>query len=133
MLESVKSLFTAYGFRAASIIVATVVIVNLIKKPIMKKAVSVLEKYGYGKTVVTRNFTYLPAAVAFILNFAVEIVVKKFNFYRIDYGEMVSSAVLYGALAIALYESVKIQLKAYAAKSAAPEPEPEKKDGDGEG
>ena len=108
IINSVSKLFGTYGFRSATIVIATVVIVNLIKKPIVKKAERLAADCGLDKSIVTKYITVLPVAVAFVLN--------KFAVFNIDYAAVATSAVLYGGLAIATYESVKKQLEAYAAK-----------------
>ena len=122
-INSVKQLFTAYGFRAGAIIVATVIIVNLLKKPILKKGEVLIKKLGGDKSVISKNFVYLPVGVAFILNFAVEVIACQFNFNMLDFESLCAAALLYGGLAVSVYETVKIQLKAYIAKKTS---EPEK-------
>ena len=114
IINSIRNLFTTYGFRCASIVVATILIVNLIKKPIVKKANDLAQKSGMDKSVVTKNLTFLPVAVAFVLETVVTLVCAKFDFLALDFGRITSCAVTYGALAIATYESVKKHLEAYA-------------------
>lgn len=120
ILNSLRSLFSAYGFRAAVTVLLTVVVVNLIKKPIVKKAQSLMETCGYDKSAVTKNITWMPVAVAFVIDLITELALCRFDVFTVDYGAVASEAVLYGALAIATYESVKKQLEAYAAKKNAP-------------
>ena len=119
VLSEVKNLFSAYGLKAVIIIVLTVLIVNLIKKPIVKKFVAVVEKNGYDKSLVTKNFAYITFLVAIFLEFIAQIIISKFNFYILDFASVLSAGVLYGGLAIALYETVKAELKAYASKNNA--------------
>ena len=116
IVNSIKSLFENYGFRAASIVVATVIIVNFVKKPIVRRAELVADKAGVDKSVITKYITALPVAVAFIIEFFVSLVAGGFNVFTVDYATVLSRAVLYGALAVATYESVKKQMEAYAAK-----------------
>ncbi len=116
IVNSMKSLFENYGFRAASIVVATVIIVNFVKKPIVRRAELVADKAGVDKSVITKYITALPVAVAFIIEFFVSLVAGGFNVFTVDYAAVLSRAVLYGALAVATYESVKKQMEAYAAK-----------------
>ena len=116
VVNSIKSLFENYGFRAASVVVATVIVVNVIKKPIVSKAERVAEKSGVDKSVITKYITVLPVAVAFVIEFFVSLVTGGFDVFTIDYAAVLSRAVLYGALAVATYESVKKQMEAYAAK-----------------
>ena len=116
IINSIRSLFSTYGFRATAVIVATIILVNLIKKPIISKAKKSQAKTGVDKSVITKNITALPVVVAFALEFIIEMVVSNFNFAVIDFGTVVANAVLYGALAVATYEGVKKQLEAYSAK-----------------
>lgn len=116
IINSVSKLFGTYGFRSATIVIATVVIVNLIKKPIVKKAERLAADCGLDKSIVTKYITVLPVGVAFVLELLTELVLNKFAVFNIDYAAVATSAVLYGGLAIATYESVKKQLEAYAAK-----------------
>ena len=114
IINSIRNLFTTYGFRCASIAVATILIVNLIKKPIVKKANELMQKSGIDKSVVTKNITFLPVVVAFVLETLVTLVCAKFDFLALDFGYIASCSVMYGALSIATYESVKKHLEAYA-------------------
>ena len=116
IINSIRSLFSTYGFRATAVIVATIIIVNLIKKPIVAKAKQIQAQSGVDKAVITKNITALPVLVAFALELLIEITINKFNFAVIDFSALVANAVLYGALAVATYEGVKKQLEAYSAK-----------------
>ena len=123
IVNSVRSLFANYGFRAASIVIATVIIVNIIKKPIVRKAVSISERLGTDKAVITKYITALPVAVAFVIEFIVSLATAGFDFFAVDYATVLSRAVLYGALAVATYESVKKQMEAYAAAKTSVKPD----------
>lgn len=116
IIQSIARLFTSYGFKAAMIIIATIIITNLIKKPIVKYASTYAEKSGYDKSVVTKNITFIPIAVAFILTFCVNLIVAKFNITTLHWGEMLSTAAVYAAVAMATYEATKKQLEAYASR-----------------
>ena len=116
IINSIKSLFNTYGFRATAVIVSTIAIVNLIKIPIVKAAKKRENETGIDKSVITKFITLLPIVVAFLLEWLIELVLLEFNFLAVDYGELCSKAALYGALAVATYEGVKKQLEAYAAK-----------------
>lgn len=116
IIQSIARLFTSYGFKAAMIIIATIVITNLVKKPIVKYASTYAEKSGYDKSVVTKNITFVPIAVAFILTFCVELIIAKFNITTLQWGELLSTAAVYSAVAMATYEAAKKQLEAYASR-----------------
>ena len=92
IINSVSKLFGTYGFRAATIVIATVVIVNLIKKPIVKKAERLAADCGLDKSIVTKYITVLPVAVAFVLELLTELVLNKFAVFNIDYAAVATSA-----------------------------------------
>ncbi|MDR0426423.1 MAG: hypothetical protein LBH24_04535 [Clostridiales bacterium] len=119
IVKSVGDLFTRYGARSALVILLTIVLVNLIKKPVYKKAGAYLAAKGCDKNVVTRYVTLLPVPVAFVLDLAAELFATGFALGAIVWPDMLSRAVLYGGLAIATYEGVKKQLQAYAAQKTA--------------
>ena len=116
VINSIRSLFSTYGFRATAVIVATIIIVNLIKKPIVAKAKAYQNETGLDKAVITKSITVLPVVVAFVLEFLIELTINNFAFMAIDFATVGANAVLYGALAVATYEGVKKQLEAYSAK-----------------
>lgn len=115
IINSVRNLFGAYGFHAAAVVLATIAVVNVVKRPLVKKAEELAARTGIDKSVVTKNVTIIPVAVAFVIELVVAVIAARFDFRAVDYGKVVTTSVLYGALAIATYESVKKQLRAYAA------------------
>lgn len=115
IINSVRNLFGTYGFHAAVVVLATIAVVNVVKRPLVKKAEELAARTGIDKSVVTKNVTIIPVAVAFVIELVVAVIAARFDFRAVDYGKVVTTSVLYGALAIATYESVKKQLRAYAA------------------
>lgn len=115
IINSVRNLFGTYGFHAAAVVLATIAVVNVVKRPLVKKAEELATRTGIDKSVVTKNVTIIPVAVAFVIELVVAVIAARFDFRAVDYGKVVTTSVLYGALAIATYESVKKQLRAYAA------------------
>lgn len=115
IINSVRNLFGTYGFHAAVVVLATIAVVNVVKRPLVKKAEELAARTGIDKSVVTKNVTIIPVAVAFVIELVVAVIAARFDFRAVDYGRVVTTSVLYGALAIATYESVKKQLRAYAA------------------
>lgn len=115
IINSVRNLFGTYGFHAAAVVLATIAVVNVVKRPLVKKAEELAARTGIDKSVVTKNVTIIPVAVAFVIELVVAVIAARFDFRAVDYGKVVTASVLYGALAIATYESVKKQLRAYAA------------------
>ena len=47
IVNSLTNLFSTYGFKAGCIIVCVIILVNIIKKPITKKALKLSESLGY--------------------------------------------------------------------------------------
>lgn len=115
IINSVRNLFGTYGFHAAAVVLATIAVVNVVKRPLVKKAEELAARTGIDKSVVTKNVTIIPVAVAFVIELVVAVIAARFDFRAVDYGKVVTTSVLCGALAIATYESVKKQLRAYAA------------------
>ena len=115
IINLVRNLFGTYGFHAAAVVLATIAVVNVVKRPLVKKAEELAARTGVDKSVVTKNVTIIPVAVAFVIELVVAVIAARFDFRAVDYGKVVTTSVLYGALAIATYESVKKQLRAYAA------------------
>lgn len=130
IINNVANLFKTYGFQATTIIILTIIVVNLIKKPVIKKAESFARLTGYDKALITKNITFLPIAVSFLIIVVVNVIVVKFNFAVLEWGKMTSEAVIYGAVAIATYETSKKHLEAYASKTKDVKkiPEEEKKE-----
>lgn len=117
IVNSLTKLFSTYGFKAGCIIVCVIILVNIIKKPITKKALKLSESLGYDKSIVTRYISLMPVGVAFVLTAAIELICQKFSFSAVSWKDVVANSVLYSAIAVALYETIKKQLQAYAAKS----------------
>lgn len=107
IINSVRNLFGTYGFHAAAVVLATIAVVNVVKRPLVKKAEELAARTGVDKSVVTKNVTIIPVAVAFVIELVVAVIAARFDFRAVDYGKVVTTSVLYGALAIATYESVK--------------------------
>lgn len=116
IINSVKSLVTTYGFGAATVIVLTILIVNLVKRPIVRRATELARKNGLDKAIVTKNLSLLPIAVSFVLTLGWQVAAAGFDFGAIDWADLVASAVMYAAISVATYETVKVQLRAYATR-----------------
>ena len=119
IINSLKSLFSTYGFRAATIVVLSVVIVNLCKRPIVKLGIRLASERCYDKSVITRHISCLPFVAAFVLTAVWSLVDCGFRFAACDWSTVLSQSLTYGALAVATYETIKKQLEAYAAKKNA--------------
>ena len=116
IINSLKNLFGTYGFKIATIILLTIFFVNLLKKPIVNVAENYAKKYNCDKSIITRYICFLPFVIAFIITFIWELFLVKFNFHLIDYESLITNVFMYGSLAIATFETLKLQFEAYATK-----------------
>ena len=57
IISSIRNLFSTYGFKAGAIIVLTIIIVNLLKKPIVAAADKLEKESGADKSVITKYIT----------------------------------------------------------------------------
>jgi hypothetical protein len=122
ILSELSRLFTNYEFHTALIVLLTVVLTNVLKHLLVARAIAFALSRGYDKAIVTKNIVYIPYAVSFLLNLLYTLIMVKFSFAAIKLSEVMASAVLCATLAIGLYEIIKLQLEAYAAKkNRAPE------------
>ena len=118
IINSINVLFQTYGFKAAIIILITILLVNLIKKPIVKYAEKYANKYECDKSIITKYLCILPFIVAFLITFLWELIISGFNFEIINYGKLSADTVMYAGLSIATFETLKLQFEAYAAKKS---------------
>lgn len=116
IIANIKNLFTTYGFEATSIIVLTVILVNIIKRPIVAYGKRLAQANGLNKAIVTKNIAILPFAVAFILTLLFALIQVSFKFALINWQEVSASSFIYAGLAVSTYEIGKKQLEAYATK-----------------
>jgi len=117
IVNSLRSLFSTYGFKAGMIIIGIIVIVDFTKKPITNLALKKSAQYGYDKSVITRYISILPIIVSFVLTAFVELVAFKFQFMKVEWSSVTANSLVYAAIAVATYETLKKQLQAYAAKT----------------
>jgi hypothetical protein len=116
IINLIKGLFNSYGGEAVVIIILIIILTNLIKKPLIALATRIAKEKKIDKSIVTKYITFIPIGISFLLVFIFSLVQVKGNFNSINWGELATTSSLYGALSIALYECIKIQLKAYASK-----------------
>ena len=98
--------------------VATTAIVWVLKIPIKNKANSLVDfanskGLNIDKAVITNNICFLPFAVGFILFAVKELIIMLVDGSVYDIAEVMSCAVIYGALSITTYEMINIQMKKY--------------------
>lgn len=116
LINLLKTLFETHGFKVAVIVLITILLVNLLKKPIVKKAEKYAEKHNCDKSVITRYITVLPYIVSFIIAYLWELILLNFEFAQIDYGTLLTNVLMYGSLSISTFETLKLQFEAYASK-----------------
>lgn len=122
IIQWIKSLLADYGAINVIIMLLTIFITNLIKKPIVNHAddfVSSAKKLlnmEVDKSVITSNIVYIPIGVAFVLYFVYTVVSAKFNFALISWAQLVSNSVVYGMLSMSIYEIGKAKLKSFISK-----------------
>lgn len=118
----IKSLVVDYGAINVIIMIATIIITNLIKKPIVNKAddfvatAKKLTDLDVDKSVITSNICYIPIGVAFVLYFIYYIIMVKFDFTALQWSDLVSHAITFGLMSTSIYEIGKIQLKSFLSK-----------------
>lgn len=118
----IKSLVVDYGAINVIIMIATIIITNLIKKPIVNKAddfvatAKKLTDLDVDKSVITSNICYIPIVVAFVLYFIYYIIMVKFDFTVLQWSDLVSHAITFGLMSTSIYEIGKIQLKSFLSK-----------------
>ena len=117
IVNSLRSLFSTYGFKAGVIIVGIIIIVDFIKKPITNLALKKSEQFGYDKSVITRYISILPIIVSFLLTAFSELIAVKFQFLKVVWSSVTANSLVYAAIAVATFETLKKQLQAYAAKT----------------
>ncbi len=115
-LSTFTNIFSNYGVKTFLIVFITIILINLIKKPITKKAEQYAVENNCDKSIITCYITYVAIIIPFIVNLLYELCITNFNFYVIDWSNYVYSSLTYGAIAIATYESIKKQVEAYVSK-----------------
>lgn len=116
IINLIKSLFGTYGVKVATIVLLTILFVNLIKKPIVLAAEKYATKNNCDKSIITRYLCFLPFVIAFLISLIWELILTNFDFSIIDYELLFTNVLLYGSLSIATFETLKLQFEAYATK-----------------
>lgn len=111
------SVYQSYGFRAFLVIILTIVITNLTKHPIVKKAEKYALDYNADKSVITKWIALLPYAYAFILNAIFVVVLAAINKqWDVDWGKYIGDSALFASLSVAGFEIGKKCLESYVSK-----------------
>ncbi len=114
-MEILWELFQKYGWLAV-IIVLVVILTQIVKKLFLNKMVAEVEKNGFDKSLITKNFMYVPYIISFILSSLYQLIVLKFNFVNFNIHKVISDTVIIAFASIGLYEQIKLQLEAYKIK-----------------
>lgn len=118
LLNWIASLFTTYGGVNVLIMIAIIILTNLIKRPILAKAESLVE-YGkkhnivIDKSVITSNIVYIPFGLGLIFYSIYALITTGFNFAEVHWDIVVANATLYGAVAQTIYNIGKDKIKAF--------------------
>lgn len=119
LLIEFQKLLNHFGFTLTVIIVLTMIITSLIKKPIVSAATKYAVKLGVDKSVGTKYVSLIPPTVAIILLTGYELIVINFNFAALNISYILTTGSACGIAAIALYEAFKVWIKAAASKEIA--------------
>ena len=109
IINWIKGLVLDYGGINVLIMLITIIVTNLIKKPIKEKADKLAKKkktilgMELGKSVITSNIVYIPIGIAFILYLIFTLIYNGFNFIVIDWASLVSNSLVYGMLSVSLF------------------------------
>lgn len=111
------SVYQSYGFRALIVIVLTILLTNITKRPIVKAAENYARGYNVDKSVVTKWIAVLPYAYAFALNLIIIVVFAAINGnWAIDWPKYIGDSSLFATISIAGFEVGKKCLESYASK-----------------
>ena len=122
IINWIKSLLVDYGAINVIIMLLTIFITNLIKKPIVNHAEGFVKNakkltgLDVDKSIITSNIVYIPVGVALVLYFIYSIIYSGFNFYLISWTSLISDSLVYGMLSMSIYEIGKAKLKSYVGK-----------------
>lgn len=114
------NIYNSYGFKALVVIVLTIVVTNLIKRPIVKHAETYARKYNVDKSVVTKWIALIPYALAFSINLVfVVIMAATKQDWNIQWPSYISDSALFASLSIAGFEVGKKCLESYVSRKEA--------------
>lgn len=122
IIEWIKTLVTDYGAINVVIMFITIIITNLLKKPIVEHAdeftatAKKLTGLDVNKQVITSNIIYIPIGVSFVLYFVYTLFTLNFQFALIEWHTLLSNSLVYGMLSMTVYDIAKAKINAYIAK-----------------
>jgi len=109
--------YQSYGFRAFAVIVATIILTNIAKRPIVKAAENYARGYNVDKSVVTKWIALLPYAFAFAINLVITIIfAAKSGNWNIEWVKYIGDSSLFATVSIAGFEVGKKCLESYISK-----------------
>lgn len=110
----------SYGFKAFVIVILTIVLTNVTKRPIVKKAEKYALNYNVDKSVITKWIALLPYAYAFVLNLVfVLIYALSKQDWAINWVKYIGDSSLFATLSVAGFEIGKKCLESYVSKKEA--------------
>lgn len=115
-LSTFSSIFTNYGVKTFIIVFLTIILVNIIKKAIIKKATNYAQAHNCDKSIITCYITYIVLIIVFVLNLLYELVVTKFNFTLINWTNYVYSSFTLASISIGTFETIKKQIQGFTAR-----------------
>ena len=124
VLQWIQKLLVDYGAVNVIIMVLAIILTNLIKRPIVKKADSFVESakkltgIDVDKSVITSFLCIIPIVLCFIFYFFYGLIQIDWKIAELDWSQVLSNAVVYGMLSISIFETVKGFVKAYISKKS---------------
>lgn len=114
------NIYNSYGFKAFVIVILAIVLTNVIKHPIIRRAEEYARKYNLEKSVVTKWVALIPYGISFMANLAFVIVFAAVNKdWSINWATYVSDSALFATLSIAGFEIGKKCLESYVSRKEA--------------
>lgn len=124
VLQWIQKLLTDYGAVNVIIMVLAIILTNIIKKPIVKKAEEFVESakkltgVDVNKSVITSFLCIIPIVLCFIFYFFYGLIRVDWQISILNWSQVLSNSVVYGMLSISIFETIKGFIKAYVSKKS---------------
>lgn len=122
VLQWIQKLLTDYGVANVIIMALAIILTNIIKKPIVKKAEEFVESakkltgVNVDKSMITSFLCIIPIVLCFIFYFFYGLIQINWQIAQLDWTQVFSNAVIYGMLSISIFETIKGFINAYVSK-----------------
>lgn len=114
------TVYQSYGFRACVIVFLTILLTNITKAPIVKKAEKYAQSYNVDKSVGTKWIALLPYVYAIGLNLVFVVAIAAINAdWNVNWGKAVGDGAMFASVAVAGFEIGKKCLQSYVSKKSA--------------